>query len=227
METVLGLAFAMGRTLVLPPAKEFYLLKKRTAQQRSHFSFQHFFHMEQIHQEHAGLNIITMQEYLEREHFRYVTTGAVAFPPGNRTQWDGASDIAQLFEWLRSVSHVTMWNPDECVAAFPASPEHADVTELRRLEQVLTQEEEKVRWEDYIGHPVDVDAPALDRLKENWAERQRLCIYDESMQAARHVHFPTGRGARLLVHFYAMLFFQDWKQDLWMKRFIRDPVRPG
>jgi hypothetical protein len=32
-------------------------------------------------------------------------------------------------------------------------------------------------------------------------------------------------SSRLLVHFYAFLFFQDWKQDLWMKRFIRDHVR--
>jgi len=31
--------------------------------------------------------------------------------------------------------------------------------------------------------------------------------------------------ARLLVHFYAFLFFQSWQQDLWMKRFIRDHVR--
>lgn len=30
---------------------------------------------------------------------------------------------------------------------------------------------------------------------------------------------------RLLVHFYAFLFFQDWRTDLWMKRFIRDHVR--
>lgn len=43
-------------------------------------------------------------------------------------------------------------------------------------------------------------------------------------------HFPSvptdeKMDARLLVHFYAFLFFQDWKQDLWMKRFVRDHVR--
>jgi hypothetical protein len=29
----------------------------------------------------------------------------------------------------------------------------------------------------------------------------------------------------LLVHFYAFLFFEDWKEDVWMKRFMRDHVR--
>jgi len=31
--------------------------------------------------------------------------------------------------------------------------------------------------------------------------------------------------ARLLTHFYAFLFFEDWKQDLWTKRFVRDHLR--
>jgi hypothetical protein len=32
-------------------------------------------------------------------------------------------------------------------------------------------------------------------------------------------------GARLLTHFYAFLFFEDWHQDLWTKRFVRDHLR--
>ena len=29
----------------------------------------------------------------------------------------------------------------------------------------------------------------------------------------------------MTVHFYAFLFFEDWREDLWMKRFMRDHVR--
>lgn len=29
----------------------------------------------------------------------------------------------------------------------------------------------------------------------------------------------------MLVHFYAFLFFEDWREDLWMKRFMRDHMR--
>jgi hypothetical protein len=25
----------------------------------------------------------------------------------------------------------------------------------------------------------------------------------------------------MLVHFYAFLFFEDWREDLWMKRYVR------
>jgi len=51
------------------------------------------------------------------------------------------------------------------------------------------------------------------------------------MQSADLIHFKTvfdddeEKEHRLLTHFYAFVFFQDWKQDLWTKRFIRDHVR--
>ena len=221
----------LPRTLVLPPEKEFYLLKKKTThddgqQQRSHFGFNHFFHMEAIHNEHPGLDIITMQEYLEREagNFRDVD-GNVLEPPGGRTQWDGAStdEINKLFRWLAQVSYVANWNPDHCLATFPSSPQRKDVQELQRIESIV--QKEQPNWEDYVGKPVDVNASTLDRLRENWAQREKLCIYDETMQPAAHLHFPSERGARLLVHFYAFVFFQDWQTDLWMKRFVRDHVR--
>ena len=64
---------------------------------------------------------------------------------------------------------------------------------------------------------------------ENSAERKKLCLYDEGLQNARWLHLPMEHkgemASRLLVHFYAYLFFQDWKTDLWMKRFIRDHMR--
>jgi hypothetical protein len=36
--------------------------------------------------------------------------------------------------------------------------------------------------------------------------------------------FFIHQGVRLLVPFYGFLFFQNWKQDTWTKRFIRDHV---
>jgi len=55
METIIAIAFAMGRTLVLPPEDRMYLLgkgkDKAGEEQRKHFSFNHFFNMEAIHNE--------------------------------------------------------------------------------------------------------------------------------------------------------------------------------
>ena len=237
METVLALAFAMGRTLVLPPEQPMYLLSKKQndvkggKQQRTAFSFNHFFHMEAIHNEHTGLDIITMKEFLETEamtgHLVDSVSGKASFPPGNRTAWDGAktADVAELFGWLRTTSYLAVWDPDECLAVFPGTSDPHDIEELEAMRDTILLDEP--RFEDFIGKPTPVDAPAMDRMRENWAGRKKLCIYDEKMQAAPLVHFPVNpkMHARLLVHFYALLFFQDWKQDLWMKRFIRDHVR--
>ena len=48
------------------------------------------------------------------------------------------------------------------------------------------------------------------------------------MTVLSHADFYTGyhkARARLLTHFYRFLFFEDWKQDIWAKRFIRDHIR--
>jgi hypothetical protein len=72
-----------------------------------------------------------------------------------------------------------------------------------------------------------VDARPIARLRENLAHRSELCIYDKELQDAKVFHLmgDNASGARLLVHFYAFLFFEDWKQDLWTKRFVRDHLR--
>ena len=57
-ETVVTLAHAMGRTLVLPPEKKMYLLQKGRnkhtgAEQKTQFGFNDFFHMESLAMEHG------------------------------------------------------------------------------------------------------------------------------------------------------------------------------
>lgn len=41
------------------------------------------------------------------------------------------------------------------------------------------------------------------------------------------IHFKADEqdGTRLITQFYAFLWFEDWMQDLWAKRFIRDHLR--
>jgi GDP-fucose protein O-fucosyltransferase len=251
METVLAMAFAMGRTLVLPPEQPMYLLDQKTTtskekskvKQKHHFSFNDFFHMDSIHEEHIGLDIITMEQYLiqERENFRYrksveegghgspINKNEIAYPPGNRTNWDGSSheEVAKLYKWLQSVSYQPpTWDPEDCLIAFPASTSEADIKELQRVGEVVAKE--SPRYELFIDKPFPVNASIQDRLRENWAERKGICIYDKEMQNTPSIHFGIDRksdSARLLVHFYAFLSFQDYRHDLWMKRFVRDHVR--
>ena len=229
METVVGMAHAMGRTLVLPPEQRMYLLRKNTGKQRTHFSFAHFFPMLEIAEEHEGLHVITMQEFLETEamtgNLRNKETREVEFPPHNRTDWNG-QDVKELKEWLRNVTHTPLWRPGSCLAAFPASS--SDPNDVQALHEMKDRVVAKgTDWKDFEGKPVPVDAPAEDRMAENRAGRKELCIYTPEMQEELVVHFMCYHKmrVRLLVHFYAFLFFQDWKADLWMKRFVRDHVR--
>lgn len=228
METVVAMAHAMGRTLVLPPEQRMYLLRKDLGKQRTHFSFAHFFPMLEIAEEHEGLHVITMQEFLETEamtgNLRNKETKQMEFPPHNRTNWNG-EDVTELKEWLRNVTYTPLWKPGSCLAAFPASGDAKEVDSLHEMmEQVVAK---KTDWKDFEGKPVPVHAPAEARMAENLAGRKELCIYSPEMQEELVVHFMCYHKMRirLLVHFYAFLFFENWKADLWMKRFIRDHVR--
>jgi hypothetical protein len=225
LETVLTIAAAMGRTLVLPPEAGIYLLgEKSNTVQKTTFSLNHFFPMDLIHSEFVGLNIIPMHEFLLKEamagNMVDKETGLISFPPNNRTHWDGHSDIKQLYEWLRSVSHMKVFIPEKCLLVFPASHDPKNIVELQDMEKTILQS--KPTFESYINQPVPINASTIERMKENWANRKNICIYDREMQDSTFLHLPveTNLRARLLVHFYAFVFYQNWKHDLWMKRYV-------
>jgi len=228
METVVVMAHAMGRTLVIPPGQGMYLLRKDKGKQNIHFSFADFFHLDSLDREHEGIDIITTEEFLLREamtgHLVDKHTGIVSFPPENRTNWDG-QDPKPLKEWLRNVTHTPLWKPESCLAVIPASADASDTDELHAMKDEILKDMPSPA--DYIGKPGPVDGSPIDRMKEILADRKGLCMYDEEMQAAPVIHFMCYHKmrVRLLVHFYAFLFFQDWRQDLWTKRFVRDHLR--
>lgn len=154
-------------------------------------------------------------------------TGKPSFPPGNRTDWnDMKLHEKDLWIYLRQVTHVRNWKPQNCLAAFPASSDPKDVQNLVEMMQEL-KNNGGANSQQFVGNPVPVDAPPIMRLSEELSNRRELCIYDEEMQKAEVVHFMCyhKERARLLTHFYSFVFFENWKQDLWAKRFVRDHFR--
>lgn len=232
-EVVLTLAHAMGRTLVLPPAQEMYLLYKSDNHQKHDFGFQDFFPMEDISKSQDGLKVITMKEFLEvagmQGKLRDVETGQVKFPPQNMSFWDGDTSRVEgyLEPYLRSIGYIPMdWNPEECMAAFPTSAESLE--ELQKMwENLLHTKDGLPSYKQFIGHPTPVYGSAALRLQENHRKRKRLCFYNQTMQEQLVIHLPGKRriGGRLLTQFYMYLFFENWKQSVWTARFIRDNVR--
>ena len=189
--------------------------------------------MEQIAKSQAGLKIITTKEFLEKMgvtgKLQDLENGEVSFPPGNRTEWDMDTNRVdrQLNPWLRKVGYVPMdWNPDDCMAAFPSSPNTLDDLQ-KTWENLLHTPDGLPEYRQYIGHPTPVYASPILRLQENHRKRERLCLYNRTMQDQLVIHFPGKRkfGGRLLTQFYMYLFFENWKQAAWTARFVRDQVR--
>jgi hypothetical protein len=114
METVLGMAIATGRVLVLPPSQKMYLLGQDT------FSFADFFPLHDIAQEHDGLEILSMKEFLEetRGTLRLRKDGSLAQIPNNVTEWDGDTNgvKSMLNPFLQSIAELPDWDPTKCMA---------------------------------------------------------------------------------------------------------------
>lgn len=230
METVVAMAHAMGRTLVMPPSQHMYLLNKGN-REHNFFSFADFYHLEDLASEHLGIKIISMEDFLKRTAMQGLlvnrTTGAVSFPPDNRTDWNGRRlHEKELWEYLRDVTDVRNWKPDHCVFAFPSSPgKETAAHEVSELQSILNS-----KYKSYKKNPtkpVPVNATVKDRLTEMSSGRKKLCVYDANMQESLVVHFMCywKQRARLLTHFYTFLFFENYQHDLWTKRFVRDHLR--
>ena len=101
-----------------------------------------------------------------------------------------------------------------CLSAFPSSGKHQDVEILQGLVLEL-QSETKNKSDGTSLFEVDNPDP-IERLKDNLAGRKQLCVYDENIQKEKVVHFQCNhkKHLRLLVHFYAFLFFEDWRECL-------------
>jgi len=127
----------------------------------------------------------------------------------------------------RDVTLTPVWKPDKCMATFPASTESGESDGLNSILETIMKDQGSKKAPVFLEKPTPVDASPIDRMKEMRSNRKELCIYDEEMQNAPVLHFMCYHKmrVRLLVHFYAFLFFEDWKQQLWTNRFVRDHLR--
>ena len=250
METVLVLALSTGRTIVLPPVQEMYLLGQPPLVDGTgppKYGFADFFHLDLIAGEYPGLSVITMADFLEREGGRLPSLSVPSSspppaPPAPKGGWGagGGKQLAPLWSYLDSVSKVVGVNGVEAFFVLPSSPSKsssADVHYLLEQPGIMTADgkwadgEDREGWRkvmgDFVGRPQKTDATPKERFREFWSGRREMHVYDPEMQAARVLHFPVdgAKKYRLLTHFYSFVFFEDYKRELWTKRFVRDHVR--
>jgi hypothetical protein len=221
-ETILVLAHAMGRTLVLPPENKMYLLGKGGGGHKKEFSFNDFFHLDSIAMEHKGFNIITMEEFLKRRgvtgQLKNLETGVAELPPGGITNWNG-KNMRDIFGYLRKVGKYPHgWNPNDCIAAIPSSKGPQAVDELQTMfDDIFALKYGPVPnpEKDFVDDPAAVDGETVHRMREMLSGRNKICIYDQELQDQELLHFKVDHSekARMLTHFYSFVFFQDWVSD--------------
>ena len=203
-ETILVLSHAMGRTLVLPPEKQMYLLGKGGSDHKKDFSFNDFFHLDSIAMEHEGFNIITMEEFLKRKgvtgQLKNLQTGEVLLPPGGKTDWNG-QNLNMIFEYLRTVGRFPEgWNPSECFAAIPSSKDPNAVDELQTMfDDIFAGKYGPVPnpEKDFVNDPVPVDGETVHRMREMLSTRDKICIYDKKLQDEQLLHFKVQHSAKV------------------------------
>ena len=232
-ETVVALAKATGRTLVLTPKMRFAMLEHRHPEGARSYAYTDFFDI-------SGMPILEMDEYLKGVALTGQLRndkGETVFPPNNRTDWDGRlgsggssrrGESDQFFQWLSDSSLAITWRRDDCIIPFPFNGEKSVKSMHNELQSILKEGiaiNKRIR--SYNGKPIPVNSSMHDRLREMAADRQQLCEYDQRLQDATSIYM-TGHertGVRPLIHFFAYLFFESWEQDVQMKRFIRDHLR--
>lgn len=224
IESAIALAVATGRILVLPPKQDLV--------------YDDIFNFGSVVEEHPSLKVITTEEFLTREALTgnlKDKDGKVVYPPENRrVNWDGDMRLwwtdNQLWPYLRSVTTHIKWDKDRCVAVIPDQPGPGNEARIQEyVHQIINvgRMHSLVRIEGYTNNPTPVDAPPLARLREMMGTRKEVCIYDVEMQNAKYLHAMGNNlsNARFFAHFYTLLFFEDWRLDLFVKRFIRDHFR--
>lgn len=209
LETFIVMGVSMGRTIVLPPEQNFYMLNNNKG--KVQFTFDDFFYLNETQNEHLGIKIIYMTEFLEevamRGKMKNIKTSQPSFPPGNRTNWDKATrqEITKLYKWIGENAFVesTPWMPTDCIAFWPAAAD-AKKDDIESLFQASSNVTKSLFHSD----PFPVNSSVKERLAEHKAARKSVCLYHKEMQEAPVVYFDE--NSRLLTPFYTFHFYENW-----------------
>ena len=231
-ETVVALAKATGRTLVLAPKMIFHQLYFDHPEGWRSYAYTDFFDI-------SDVPIISMEKYLEHIAMTgqlHNATGEVTFPPGNRTNWDvgitkseNIKEALPLYNWISESMVSIGWNRDSCIIPFPYKSDAGIATMNKEMRNLLSDktETDAIRKQSYAGNPIPANSLMKDRLRESLANRRQFCYYNETYQNAPSIYMDGHEytGIRPLIQFFAYMFFESWEQDLQMKRFVRDHLR--
>jgi len=213
------LAAATGRTLILPPDHPFYLLTKDSKEK--HRSFQDFFQYQSPEYENKQsgsggfdeiIKTITTAEFFQREIFEsenYILPSDET----NRTKLSAAINKCDI----------RLKSPKSCIVLYDFLAQVAEhVPEWHGESNCLIMDDEN--WYHADGHESTM-LKHSDEVNQFCAGRTPY-FYNEEIYNARLLHIRShSKMTRLLVHFYAFIYFTDPKVGNHFKRMVRDRVR--
>lgn len=232
-ENSILLGISTGRTIVLPPKQPISMFRE-TKQHTHRFAMNEIYDFDHIQVEFgkAGIHVLTMTEFLEQVVMKGKLLDQknqkVVFPPGNKTRWEEGGDPDTLKEWLRDTIYSEPWDASD---HFVFWPNEGHILNNSNMEYSLNLTKRSEYYDDFVDDPVPVNGTIIDRLSEfrsgGGRSRDHVAIYKGQMEQQKVILFKTGlyEGGRLLSPFYTFHFFEDWRQDLWSKRFVRDHLR--
>ena len=233
VEIAMAFAHATGRTFIIPPRQGIYLLEDT-------YSLHDFYNLD-------GLDVIEMEDFLKQEVMSASIRdkkGHRVFPPGNRTDWtsnapredifeEDQADSRQLDYFMRTLGKSPKFLPRDKLIFVPKRPTTGhQITKWVKFAQELEDEQDNTKsierrtGSKWLNSPTPVNASTKKRLEEVIQDR-KLWPYDEALHRARLIYFMADdeKWIRLMTLFYYALFFEDWKMDLVVKRYVRDRLR--
>lgn len=199
MEIIFVIAAASGRTLVLPPEQNLYLLHHDKGKRQRGFA--DFFPL-QTAEFQKRLTIISFEEFIRREGGK---DGRVPIPEDKRLAVTSAAQSCEnrkkseksceaVDEYLVSAGHVPSFRAQDYCVVFDK-----DVYEGKQI------------------------SPAHNESYHGFCGNRTVAFWNSDIQDHVLIHIRANeKSHRLLTHFYNMLHFTDPAIDHYYKRFVRD-----
>ena len=204
-EIMVLLAAATGRTLVLPPDNPLYLLSLE--KKNKHRGLQNFFH-----DFSDVVETISTEDFFQKE---IIDHSAYQLPMDEKNRTRLLGSLEQCY-WMKKHDH-------SCIYLYEYMKEIADfIPNWHGEHNCLIMDDENWFKYDVIGASDEVQK---QRIKKFCANRTPI-YYNNQMHGASLIHFHShNKDTRLLVHFYAFIYFTNPKIGNYYKRLVRDRVR--
>jgi len=213
LENIIVLAAVSGRTLVLPPEQTMYLLDARKGDTRRGRQYTDFFNLTKNTEFLRRVPIISSLDFLALEG---KAGGAVSLDGYNSTMVEHLWNVANNCEY-RKKSTVFC---EDLYDHYRRFGQLAEIIEEGPVTNCLVFDLDVFTHGEKFIHKLSND---IQRRISEFCGTRTPVYYSQSMHNATVWHFETMDFTyRLLLHYYALIFFTDPQIGNFYKRFVRD-----